>query len=139
MSPRADLVRFYEILTALEAEVGAKRWLAECDGRMTWPQRGVYFFFEPGESRSDTGDGMRVVRVGTHALRPGARTTLWGRLSQHRGTKKTGGGNCQSASKTDPLSASNVDPPRMVFQCFSLLAVLVLIRQLSLPVSMISQ
>ena len=46
---------------------------------------------------------------------------------------------CQSASKTDPPSAFNIDPPRMVIQCASFLAFLVLIRQLSLPVSMMSQ
>ena len=60
---------------------------------MAWPQRGVYFFFEDGEVRSDTGHGLRVVRVGTHALAANSRTTLWKRLRQHRGADKTGGGN----------------------------------------------
>ena len=59
---------FYKILDLLEEKVGGKRLLAECDGRMDWPKRGVYFFFEPGESRSTSGEGPRVVRVGTHAL-----------------------------------------------------------------------
>ena len=39
---------------------------------MAWPRRGVYFIFEQGETRSDTGDGPKVVRVGTHA-RPNGR------------------------------------------------------------------
>jgi len=60
---------------------------------MDWPARGVYFFQEPGEGRTDTGSGPRIVRVGTHALKAGSRTTLWNRLSQHRGSAKTGGGN----------------------------------------------
>ena len=60
---------------------------------MDWPQRGVYFFFEPGESRSLSGGGDRVVRIGTHALTDGSRSTLWQRLSQHRGSAKNGGGN----------------------------------------------
>ncbi len=45
------------------------------------------------EMRSDHGSGLRVVRVGTHAVTTTSRTTLWNRLSQHRGVAKTGGGN----------------------------------------------
>ncbi len=89
----ADLVRFYGILTTLERNIGSSRKLAECFGRMGWPRRGVYFFFEGGESRSDAGNGLRVVRVGTHALTVGSGTKLWTRLSQHRGQTNTGGGN----------------------------------------------
>jgi hypothetical protein len=93
MNRHADLVRFYEILGSLEHALGGKRILADCDGRMVWPYRGVYFSFEPGETRSDTGSGPRVVRVGTHALKAGSGTSLWQRLSQHRGIAATGGGN----------------------------------------------
>jgi hypothetical protein len=88
-----DLRRFYEILAILEKKLGGKRLLGICNGRMNWPQRGVYFFFEPGENRSNSGEGLRVVRVGTHALTNTSRTTLWHRLSQHQGTLKSGGGN----------------------------------------------
>ena len=88
-----DLVRFYEILDMLAKRIGGPRILAECTGRMGWPERGVYFFQEHGETRSDSGTGLRIVRVGTHALKTGSRTTLWNRLSQHRGSAKTGGGN----------------------------------------------
>jgi hypothetical protein len=59
---------------------------------MPWPNRGVYFFFEPGEWRTQSGDGWRVVRVGTHAVSIGSKSSLWGRLSQHRGSVN-GGGN----------------------------------------------
>lgn len=90
---RQDLIEFYAILDRLEKQTGGARTLAECHGRMVWPQRGVYFFREPGEMRSDTGDGPRIVRVGTHALKAGAGTKLWTRLSQHRGQAGTGGGN----------------------------------------------
>jgi hypothetical protein len=48
---------------------------------------------EPGEERSDTGAGRRVVRVGTHALTESSKTKLWNRLSQHRGQASSGGGN----------------------------------------------
>jgi hypothetical protein len=60
---------------------------------MWWPTRGVYFFFEPGEVRHGDDGTARVVRIGTHALKRGSRTTLWQRLSQHRGAERTGGGN----------------------------------------------
>ena len=85
-----DLQRFYALLDALDAKAGGKRLLATCHGRMSWPQRGVYFFFEQGEVRTDTGPGQRVVRVGTHALTNGSSTRLWSRLAQHRGTKSGG-------------------------------------------------
>jgi len=88
-----DLIRFYEILDQLTEKVGGPRILAECTGRTGWPDRGVYFFQEHGEYRSDSGTGNRIVRVGTHALKSDSRTTLWNRLSQHRGPAKTGAGN----------------------------------------------
>jgi hypothetical protein len=86
-----DLRRFYRILDVLEERLGGTRMLS--DGRLSWPQRGVYFFMEQGEERSDTGTGRRIVRVGTHALTEGSRTKLWSRLSQHRGQIASGGGN----------------------------------------------
>jgi len=88
-----DLVRFYSILDNLESRVSGARTLADCKGRMHWPARGVYFFREPGENRSDTAPGPRIVRVGTHALKAGGSTTLWDRLSAHRGQLPSGGGN----------------------------------------------
>jgi hypothetical protein len=87
------LVRFYSILDTLERNIGGQRKLADCSGRLAWPARGVYFFRESGEDRTDTGNGPRIVRVGTHALKAGSGTTLWNRLSQHKGQTSTGGGN----------------------------------------------
>src|ERR1700693_4471658 len=87
------LITFYAILDDLEQAIGGPRKLAECSGRMNWPTRGVYFFREAGELRSDSGEGPRVVRVGTHALRLGGRSKLWTRLSQHKGQMASGGGN----------------------------------------------
>jgi len=86
LADRADaLDRLYELLDELAVRIGGPRRLVECDGRMVWPRRGVYFFFETGEKRSN-GTRPRIVRVGTHALSSKSRTTLWQRLSQHRGT-----------------------------------------------------
>jgi hypothetical protein len=93
MSRLDDLKRFYGVLHRLEETLGGKRTLANCVGRTAWPQRGVYFFMEAGEVRTDTGEGTRIVRVGTHALKRGSQTTLWNRLSQHGGQQRTSGGN----------------------------------------------
>ncbi|MDE0627690.1 MAG: hypothetical protein OXH99_14950 [Bryobacterales bacterium] len=88
-----DLKRLYNLLAALEERLGGTRRLSDCSGRMDWPERGVYFSMEPGEVRADFGEGARVVRVGTHALKSGSRSTLWARLRQHRGSAESGSGN----------------------------------------------
>lgn len=88
-----DLESFYEALSRLEGALGGKRTLQECHGRLPWPRRGIYFFFEEGEQRSDSGVGLRVTRVGTHAVSAGSKTTLWKRLAQHKGSARSGGGN----------------------------------------------
>ena len=80
----ADTMRFYDLLDRLDARIGGARTLADCHGRAKWPARGVYFFRESGESRSGSGRGPRIIRIGTHALKVGSRATLWQRLSQHR-------------------------------------------------------
>jgi len=91
-----DLIELYRLLDILEAKIGGKRTL----GNLSWisdiPLKGVYFLFEPGEYRTDSGTGNRVVRVGTHGLKTGSNSTLRGRLRQHRGNiggKAPGGGN----------------------------------------------
>jgi len=87
-----DIKSFYDILNRCKKMLGLKL-LSDSNGYMSWPQRGVYFFFEEGEFRSDTGSGMRVTRIGTHALKNNSKTTLWKRLSQHKGVVKSKGGN----------------------------------------------
>ena len=80
-------------MDALRNVVEGPQTLANCSGRMDWPIRGVYFFYEAGEERRESGSGPRVVRIGTHALKAGSGTTLWNRLAQHRGLTNSGGGN----------------------------------------------
>ena len=93
----ADTQRFYELLERLELQIGGPRYLSACNGRMEWPKRGIYFFFERGEARSGSGGGPRVVRVGTHAVTARSRTSLWGRLRQHRGDARMLGGKHRSS------------------------------------------
>lgn len=85
----------YETIDLLELKVGGRRTLATATANSGWPSHGVYLFFEPGELRDD-GFTPRVTRVGTHALTATSRTSLWNRLSQHRGSlggANPGGGN----------------------------------------------
>ena len=79
-----DVECFYELLQRLEDRVGGKRKLKDCHWNMGWPQRGVYFFFEEGETRTDFRDGLRVVRVGTHAVTARSKSRLWHRLYEHK-------------------------------------------------------
>jgi len=85
MSRQDDIARFYDLLGNLERLVSGKEKLKNCTGYMDWPNRGVYFFLEPGETRDST-DQMRVTRAGTHAVSEGSSTSLWDRLKQHYGT-----------------------------------------------------
>jgi hypothetical protein len=88
-----DLARFYDLMNLLEDQVGGRRALGACDGKLSWPTRGVYFFLQPGEYRDSHNGPGRIVRLGTHALKAGSKSTLWGRLSQHRGKAGGTGGN----------------------------------------------
>jgi hypothetical protein len=85
-----SIERFYSIINEIILKQGIRK-LVDCSGRMKWPQRGVYFFFENGEYRNNLTDN-RIVRVGTHAVSGGSRTTLWSRLRAHKGNQ-SGGGN----------------------------------------------
>jgi hypothetical protein len=92
MGRLADVVRFYALLDRLEQRLSGTRTLATFSGYSDWPHRGLYLFFEPSEVRQESGNGPKIVRVGTHAIIAGSRSTLRQRLRQHRG-QASGGGN----------------------------------------------
>jgi hypothetical protein len=85
------LQQFYEMLDAHAERHGGRMLLAELNKKLI-PRRGVYFFFDENELRQDSGNGAKIVRIGTHALKAGSISTLPQRLGQHLGPKK-GGGN----------------------------------------------
>lgn len=87
MARQHDLDTLYSLLNDLEATVGPKRKLGDCHGRMEWPDRGLYFFFHPNETR-ESSEQLRLTRIGTHAVSTGSSTTLWDRLRTHRGAKR---------------------------------------------------
>ena len=87
---RKNLAHHAERLYSILERLGSAGWcrrLADCSGRDGWPGRGVYFFSEQGEFRSAEPNVPRVVRVGTHAVSAGSKSTLWGRLRGHRGSR----------------------------------------------------
>jgi hypothetical protein len=114
MSRLADLRRFYSLLDELEQRTGGRRSLASLSQFRDWPQRGVYIFIDSNEPRQTSGDGDRVVRVGTHALTSGSKSTLRQRLGQHRGTLSGGGNHRGSIFRLlvgQALLASGSQPP----------------------------
>ncbi len=90
MTRLKDLKRFYRLMTRLERNTGGRCALGQIE-RTDCPDRGVYFFFDEGEGRSGSGSGDRIVRVGSHALRAGQRTTVWSRIAKHKGVQRLGG------------------------------------------------
>ena len=111
-----DITYFYNLLSKLEKKLQGKTNLSISTGNDIWPIRGIYFFFESGELRQESGSGLRVTRIGTHALKTGAKTTLWKRLSQHKGILKNGGGNHRGSIfrllvGTAIISAQNLNYP----------------------------
>lgn len=92
MTELDDLNRFYAILNKLEASHHQGLRLSAYSGTRWLPVRGVYFFREPGEERPSSPSSPRIVRVGTHAVSAGSKSTLWQRLRAHLGTR-SGGGN----------------------------------------------
>ncbi len=87
-----DLDRFYLLLSRLESFPNQGQRLDAYRGKIAFPVRGVYFFRESGEHRSSKLNTPRIVRVGTHAVSTGSKSSLWGRLRTHLGTR-VGGGN----------------------------------------------
>lgn len=101
---REDLEEFYALLGSVREAISGPRWLGQCNGRMNWPAKGVYFFLEPREARFNK-ECLRVTRVGTHAVSRGATSTLWNRLRTHRGLGSRGGAHRSSVFRLHVGSA----------------------------------
>jgi len=89
-----DLNRFYTLLgrckTILGSNFGTPNFAIDI------PEKGVYFFLRNSESRFLHHDQPRIVRVGTHGVSRGSKSSLLDRLNTHYGTK-LGGGNHRSS------------------------------------------
>ena len=76
---------FFELMTHVWRFQNKGRLLGSTNGRQEWPMRGVYFILSA--NRMSNKVLPRIVRVGTHAVSRGSKTTIWNRLSTHRGTE----------------------------------------------------
>ena len=81
----SNLITFYNILSQLAERQGGLRTLGAVGGEQAWPTRGIYFFFEPGEVRTVSGEGDRVVRVASHGFGANSPSAFWGGLLGTRG------------------------------------------------------
>jgi hypothetical protein len=100
-----DLDRLYALMARLRKSLLGGRQLSASTGALGWPERGVYFFFEPGELRATRATERRIVRVGTHTVSKGSHTTLWNRLRTHRGGSDGSGSHRSSVFRLHVGSA----------------------------------
>ncbi|MBF0185927.1 MAG: hypothetical protein HQM06_16280 [Magnetococcales bacterium] len=82
--------QFYHLLSLLESLPNQGVQLSQLPSSKNIPFQGVYFFREPGELVFK--EIPRIVRVGTHAISSGSKSSLHERLKAHLGSK-TGSGN----------------------------------------------
>lgn len=87
----AGLSRLCDTVARLRAAQGGAQLLPSVTGIRNLPRRGVYFFVDPSEPPFL--GHARIVRVGTHAVSAGSKSTLKQRLAQHRGKVSEAGGN----------------------------------------------
>ena len=73
---------------------------------------------ETCEARADTGNGPRIVRVGTHALKTGSKAKLWTRLKQHKGVTRTGGGNHRGSIFRKIVGAALIARDNLDYPCW---------------------
>lgn len=88
--------RLYSKINTLVTQIGGIRQFSECNGKMYWPQRGVYLFVDYNEFSPATSNIPKIVRVGTHGVSRGSKTRLWDRLKTHKGLNDGGGSHRSS-------------------------------------------
>lgn len=77
--------QFFKLMRDVWLDQEKGRIIGQTNGRQEWPRQGVYFILSASNALYK---GLpRIVRVGTHAVSRGSKTTLWNRLSTHRGTE----------------------------------------------------
>lgn len=79
-----NIDRFYDLLEEV-VEKFPKQTLDKLS-TIRLPEKAVYFFFEPNETRQNN-NSERVVRIGTHAAVANSKARLYDRLYNHKGSK----------------------------------------------------
>ena len=90
-----DMEMFHSLMGRLMQLTGTAPLLRDLTSSSFRAARGVYFFLDDAQPRW-TDSSPRVVRVGTHAVSAGSRSSLWGRLRAHRGNLDLGGNHRSS-------------------------------------------
>lgn len=85
-----DYSNFCDLISNLNHKQKGGFFLKNCTGKQQWVQKGLYIFLSKNHHFKTM---PRVTRVGTHAVSDGSKTTLWKRLSQHKGNANDGAGN----------------------------------------------
>lgn len=86
MSRLKDRRRFYALMDALCRRCGGMQLRRNARDQMSRFERGVCFFFDPSERRTDSGEGPRVVHICTQAPTNPSGSALGTGFRQHRGT-----------------------------------------------------
>ena len=112
---KRDLKTFYELIAQLEHLLGGPYDMSTFRLNNHWPDLnrcGVYFFRDPSEPRSDTGEGARIVRVGmAGAQRSGMRD----RLYNHKGHDSDNGGQHRASDFREGVGLALME--RESYQC----------------------
>lgn len=96
-SPRLKLINdLYEIFNLFKKQNGRVFKLKELVNSEYVPKKGLYFFFNEDEQRLLYPSQNRIVRIGTHAVSNGAKSTLYQRLKQHKGMNNLDGNHRSS-------------------------------------------
>ena len=96
-SPRFKLINdLYEIFNSFKEQNGKIFKLKELVNSEFIPTKGLYVFFNEDEQRIFNTSQNRIVRVGTHAVSKGAKSTLYQRLKQHKGMNNLDGNHRSS-------------------------------------------
>jgi hypothetical protein len=93
---RRDLANeLYLSLSAAEKH-NNRRPLEQLSGKVTLPDRGLYIFSDPDEESPLHRGAPRVVRIGTHGVSSGSKSTLRSRLRTHMGGASMSGSHRSS-------------------------------------------
>lgn len=79
------LSQLYEAIERLGYGRGQGKRLGDLSASDVWAERGVYIFVDDSEGHRWDMMMPRIVRVGTHGVSVGSKSTLWQRLRTHRG------------------------------------------------------
>jgi hypothetical protein len=88
-------IKLYDTL-ARKIQRGEMVQLTDVLKQNTLPEKGVYIFCDPTQESKLRSGAPRIVRIGTHAVSTGSKSTLRSRLRTHLGSA-TGGGSHRSS------------------------------------------